>query len=911
MNRRRNRPVAWSVRVFHALARAFPEEFQSAYGDDLERATQDALEPVWRSYGASGLLRMLADVAIRVVVEHVSEIRQDFRYGLRTLASSPGFTFVALASLSLGIAVATCAYSEVNGMILRAIPGVPRPDELVALQAPAPYPTYKRYAERRDLFSSLMAYAAPVPFGISFGGSAARMWGHLVTGSYFTTLGLRPSLGRFFNADRDSAGGPVEIVVSYRLWEQHLGSDPAVIGKTLRVNGQAVSVIGIAPRDFLGASPGYFPADLWVPINAGARIAPELAGNALERRDLAMFQLTGRLNPGVSIDRAEAALDAVAREMERDYGDSGRERGGRRVQLVPGGKVLPIRRQDRPFFAEVLLLLGGLMLLIACSNVANMMLARSASRRREIAVRLSLGARRFRLIRQLLTESMIIALGAGTVAFFVSLWLMGLASQIRLPNPVPVTFDLRPDWHVFLFTLVATCVAGLSFGLIPAILATRADLTPALKEGGNIPLSRHRRLSLRNGLMLCQMAGSLTLLLLTGFLGIGIQTTVGMQQGFDASNLYLISLDPVRDGYSGAQATAVLEKLTSRVRRLPTIVAAALTESVPAAMDGNTGVLFSEAGAGVEKSLHTARKHIVGESYFETAGIPLLRGRSFRKQDEAAAAGAIIVSEEFVRVFRSGGDVLGRRVALSDGQASGGFGVIAGSIDFRSQGLGNRPREFEVVGVAADISEDLIASKKHPAIYFTLRAADYAQPSPRGVTLMFRGKPGVDAMGSVRHEITETNAALTPFDSRSMTEQIAQFMSSLRSAAWTWNLLGAFGLILASTGLAGVTAYAVIQRTHEIGIRVALGAQKHNVLALVMKEGLILVSAGTITGMALTWAGLRTMSAFFFSVASVKSFDSAVLAGAPVILAGLALAACYASATTALRIDPVIALRRE
>lgn len=910
MSNPRNRPVTIGLRIYRALARAFPDDFKTEYGSDLAQTAEDSIEQVWRREGVLGLLRMLADIALRIPIEHMAELRRDIRYGLRTLAGSPGFTFVALASLSLGIAVATCAYSEVNGLILRDLPDVRRPGELVALQAPVAYPTYQRYRENPP-FASMSAYVAPVPFGVSLGGRTERIWGHLVTDSYFSTLGVAPSIGHVFDAERDRTGGVADIVVSYRLWKQHLGSDPSIVGKTLRLNGQTCTVIGVGPRDFLGVSPGYFPADIWIPVDAGSRIAPELAGNALERRDVTMFQVTGRLKPGIPVDRAEAALDAVARQIERDYGDPGRERGGRRVQLVPGGKVLPIRRQDRPFFTEVLMILGGLMLLIACANVANMMLARSASRRREVAVRLSLGASRGRLIRQLLTESMLIAAGAGALAFIVSAWLMRLASQIRMPYPVPVTFDLSPDWRVLLFTLAATATAGLAFGLIPAWQATRADLTPALKEGGNIQLRRHRRLSLRNALMLCQMAGSLSLLLLTAFLGIGIQTTMGIQQGFDSSNLYLISLDPVRDGYLGEQAATLFEKLMSRVRSLPSVTAAALTETVPVATDGNTGATFYDARAEVAKALHSARKHVVGQDYFETAGIPILRGRSFLKEDENKGAEAVIVSQELVRAYWTGEEVLGRRIAIGNGEATGGFGVVPGAFDFRPAKPGNGRQEFEVVGVAGDVAEDLIASKKHPAIYFPLRPADYGQPSPRGVTLMVRGAPGVDAMGAVQREIEATGAALTPFNARSMTEQIAQFMSALRAAAWTWNLLGAFGLILASTGLAGVTAYAVTQRAHEIGIRVALGARRRDVLGLVMKEGAVVVAAGTLIGMALTWAGVRLMSTFFFSVASVKSFEPAVLVGAPMLLASLALAGCYGSARKALRIDPAIALRRE
>lgn len=418
-------------------------------------------------------------------------------------------------------------------------------------------------------------------------------------------------------------------------------------------------------------------------------------------------------------------------------------------------------------------------------------------------------------------------------------------------------------------------------------------------------------LSLRNGLMLCQMAGSLTLLLLTGFLGLGIQTTMGVEQGFDAKNLYLISLDPVRDGYTGAQAAVFLDKVLERIKRLPSVTAATLTDTVPVSVDGNAGAVFSDARADVGNAKHWARKHVVGKDYFETAGIPVLLGRGFHKEDEAAEANAVVVSEELVRAYWTGEEVLGRRIEIGSDEASAGFGAVPGTFDFRPGVLGMPRQVFEVVGVLADVSEDFVASKKHPAIYFPLHSIDYAQPSLRGLTLMVRGKPGADVLGAIEREIEATDHNVTPFNARSMTEQIAQFMYSLRSAAWTWNLIGAFGLILASVGLAGVTAYSVRQRGHEIGIRMALGAQKTDVLALVMKEGALIVMAGTIIGMALTWAGLRLMSSLFFSVASVKAFDPLLLAGAPLALSSVALLACYLPARRSLQIDPAVALRGE
>jgi predicted permease len=836
-----------------------------------------------------------------------AEFVHDVRYAFRTLVASPGFTVVALLSLGLGICIATCAYSEMSGL-LRDLPGVPNPDELVALHSPVSYPTYKSYRALHDLFSESFAYIAPVPFGVSLSGRTERTWGQLVTPSYFSTLGVHPLLGRLLDQTDEKRGGAPAAVISYQFWRERLGSDEGVVGKVLRINGYPCTVVGVGPDRFRGASPTMFPADLWLPVSVDPRLAPELAGNALERYDLKMFQVVGRLRPGVSEARAELELTAVGQHVAAEYGALDRNEQAKRVNLLQGGKVLPIRKQDLPFFKEFFVVLGGLVVLIACANVANMMLARATDRRREISVRLALGANRSRLVRQLLTESLMIAVGAALPAFLLCMWLMRLASRMRMPLPIPMALDLTPDWRALLFTLSLTGLAALAFGLVPALQATRTDLVSALKEGGNVQVGKHRRLNMRNGLVLGQMALSLTLLLMTGYMGLGIQSTLGVQEGFDPRNLWLISLDPVRDGYSPRQAAEFLGKLLDRVKKLPGVTAACLTDTLPVATDGNAGVRFSSAGAAEH---YWAKKHIVGRDYFETAGIQIVAGRGFRREDEESQTPPVIVTQEAVRQFWKDHDPMGRRIEISNEEASGGFGLWPGTIDYRANVLGNERQTFEVIGVARDVSEDLLASKKHPAIYFPLNLSDYAQPSLRGMTLMLRGAPGVDVISAVRHEVSAMDANLTPFNGRSMVEQIDQFMSALKGASWTYGLIGLFGLVLAVVGVAGVTAYSVAKRGHEIGIRMALGAQKRNVLALVMSESAVLVIMGTVGGLALAWAGIRGLSSFFFSVASVRTADPVLLVGAPVLLGGLALLACYLPARRAMQVDPVIALRQE
>jgi hypothetical protein len=330
-------------------------------------------------------------------------------------------------------------------------------------------------------------------------------------------------------------------------------------------------------------------------------------------------------------------------------------------------------------------------------------------------------------------------------------------------------------------------------------------------------------------------------------------------------------------------------------------------------MDGNAGVVFSVPGAktGNSQEVHWARKHIVGRGYFETADIRILTGRGFRKEDEADGATVVVVSEDLVRQVWRGEDPLGRLIEVENAEAAGTFMAWPGTIDYRSGSLGKGRRVYEVVGVAKRVTEDVVASKRPPAVYFPLHPADYAQPSLRGVTLMLRAAPGVDAIAAVRREISAMDSSITPFNARSMTEQIAQFMSALKGASWTYGLIGVFGLVLASVGVAGVTAYSVAQRGHEIGIRLALGAQKRDVLRLVMKEGAVLVTVGTSIGLAFAWSGIHAIKGTFFSVTSVRGDDPVLLVGAPLLLASLAMLACYAPARRSAHIDPVVALRQE
>jgi predicted permease len=544
-------------------------------------------------------------------------------------------------------------------------------------------------------------------------------------------------------------------------------------------------------------------------------------------------------------------------------------------------------------------------------NVSNMMLARAASRRREIAVRLALGAGRSRIVRQLLTESVLVAGAAGVVGAIASAWLMRAAGELRMPLPIPVTYGfLQPDLRVLLLTLALSLVTGVVFGLAPALQATRADLTPALKEGGSVQVRRHRRLSLRNVLMVSQMAGSLTLLVIVGYLSIGIQSKLGVQAGFNPANLFLISLDPTKDGYTPERSAAFFPKLLDRVQALPTVTSASLSVSIPVSM-GYDQVTFAIPGN--TRTVNQAFRHIVGKDYFATTGIRILAGRAFRLAEETEDGTAVIVSETLAKQCWQGQDALGRTLEIANVDMLVA-GVLPSPSLYRPRIFIHGTKTFEVIGVAHDVAEGLVTNRPRPAIYFPVRPSDFAQPAQQGITLMVRAQPGIDAVSLVRREIGAIDTNITPFYAGTMMQHIDEFMSPLRAASWTYGTIGIFGLVLAAVGLAGMTAYSVASRQHEIGIRMALGAGHSRVLGLIMKEGTLLIAIGLAIGIAGAWAASRLLAAISAevgTVASTSANDPLIVFGAPLLLGAMALAACYVPARRSLRVDPVVTLRQE
>jgi len=899
------RSIRFVVSLYRNLVRFFPHRFRCAFEREMFETTEEAA--VWiRRQNRLGFVFLFADLAAQLAVAHLRECIWDFRYELRLLIRRPAFTFVAVASMSLAICAGSAFFSELNGTVLRDVPGVARADELVTLRQPISYPAYQRFRDQKGLFSSTAAYVAPVPFGVSFNGHTERIWGHIVTPAYFSTLGVTAGAGRLFDADDEAARGTPPIVVSDRFWKDNLGSDPDVIGKTIHLNGKLCMIVGVAPEGFQGASPMRFVADLWLPVSAGAGVAPELAEDALERPQLAMFQFIGRRRQSVTSSRIETALDTVLRQVLRDSGHPATE-SGHLVSVTLGGKLIPTRERDRELFTLLPMVVIALLLLIACSNVVNMLLARALDRRREVAVQLAMGASRARLIRQLIMESLLIASGAGALGFALTCWLMYLLSRLRLPHAMPVRFNVEVDWRVLIFTIGLTALTGLAIGLLPAVQATRAELVPALKEGGNLQLRRRRAFSARNLLVVSQMAGSLTLLLVTGYIVFGMERTMLGATGFDARNIQLISVDPIRDGYSVSQAEEFYPKLLDRVKMLPGIVSATWTEAIPMQPSGRITFVTDTDGS---RRVDEATKYIVGYDYFQTMGIRMIRGRGFSKDDEKGHLRAIVVSEALARTIWRNDDPLGRRLLLlSKNEVA--FGLMGGSaFDYRTA---SRDESYNVVGVANDVLETPV-ERPGPAVYLLMTGEDYVRPTFQGITLATHTTPGLDAASAVRAQIASIDSNLTTFNARTMPDWIEQLMFIVKIGLWSYGLMGAFGLVLASVGLAGVTAYSVSSRVHEIGIRLALGARSKDILRMIMAEGAVLIVVGSCIGITLAALTMHVMAASMDPVAQSiqhSRSDLRIAAGALGILAAVGLSACYLPARRSARVDPVVALRQE
>jgi predicted permease len=890
--------MSFAFRIYRQLAQAFPHEFKLAYGAEVTQLGEDVVEEIARRHGIAGLIRLLADIAIRVPIEYLSEMRQDMRYALRAMIKSPGFALVGIISLGLGMGVTTYVYNTKFQVVFRDLPAAANAQRLVMPERLVSYYYIEQYREQKSLFTGVAAFQTGVPFNVTFqsdvGAKPERVFGQLVSADYFSVLGVAPQRGRVLSPDLDKPGDAPVVVISDRFWRNRLNSSPDAVGQTLRLNGQPATIVGITPRDFHGAL-SINPSEIFVPITAPAALAPELANDVLHQRTAKEFLALICLAPGATIDSAEAALDATTRHLdEQDSSVLLRSDKGRRVTLFLAGTAAPLPRDVKPVLLGFFVVLMGLIMTIACMNLANMLLARGANRRKELAIRLAIGASRFRLIRQMMTEGILLSLLGGVAGSALAYGLFVLNSQFKEPTVVPVETAFTLDWHVAFFVFGLAIVCGIGFSLAPALRATKADMTSALKEGSALQISGYRRLGLRNLLMVAQVAGSLMLLLITGFLVVGISRESSIQTKFDPRTMYLLSIDPARQGYTPEKSQALFEKLPEQLRTAGAVGSVALAAQAPfSTPDEDATIQFTvEDRRGAAQVQVSMIEETVGAGYFAALSEPMLAGREFveldqRTQADGAKTLPAVLNESAARGFSGKGNVLGER--------------------FRDD-----KHIYEVVGVVHDLRLGIGISPS--IVYLPLTQRNFARPPADGMTILVRSDAGTDALSSIRREIASIDPNLAVFHVQTLGEYLERSRSHARFAVSTYGGIGVFGLVLAAIGLAGVTAYAVAQRRKEIGIRMALGARKGQVLLLVLREGMVLVGVGTALGFLGAIALAKLLSALiniFAESFKVGTNDPRLLVGAPLLLAALAMLACYVPARRAAKIDPLKALRQE
>jgi predicted permease len=878
--------------LYRRLASAYPHEFRMLYGEDLERLGDDAVPEAWRRYGLPGLVRLLADIAVRLPAEYLTEVRQDVVYALRVLAKAPGFTAVAVLSLGVGIGMCCAVMAECQA-IIGPPPGVRDPAALATFHwTQVSYPYFERYRDAQQTVAAATALVGPVPFAVAFTGDksarAERVFGHLVSPEYFTTLGVTPAAGRVFGPETEKPGMAPVVVVSDRFWRTHLGADPHAVGRGLRLNGSMATIVGIGPKDFLGVWP-QSPADLFVPVTCGVSLAPELSGDPLHRSDREIFRVVFRLAHGVTLPAAEAVLDAMTRNLDRETGARhDRDRKGRVVRLMPAGTVGYITPEQTALVDTFNVVLWALVLSLVCANLASLLLARGSQRRREIAIRLSVGASRARLVRQFLTESVLLSFAGGLAGIVLAYWITHLLSSLPLPSQIPLEFNCQLDFHVLAITLAIALAAGIGFGLAPALASTRTDIGFTLKEGAQAPLRGYRRFGLRNLFVVGQMTASLMLLLVTWFVALGFLSTTRMDTGFEIPNLNLVSLDPVRDGYSAERAAALFTNLPDELSRVNGVRGVALTGGTLFANGATTSVSAPASDGKVGQVVHSAFRERVGANYFATLGVPLVGGREFDRRDREQDVPAIL-NQTAARELFGTEDPIGRRIREGE-------------------------RNYTVVGLARDMRAGFLRPNPVATVFLPLTGEWLGKNAAQRVTVLVRGTAGRDTLAAVRDHMASFHPDLTVFNVHTMQEDLDRMNSFVQWDSTIYVALGFFALLLASIGLGGVTAYAVVRRRKEIGIRMALGARARQVQGLVMREGTALVAAGSVLGVSGAFALLRVFSAY--SDVLARSFgqrdnNPLLLVGAPLVLAGLAMLACYLPARRATEIDPVSALREE
>jgi putative ABC transport system permease protein len=810
---------------------------------------------------------------------------QDVRFAARLLRKSPLFTVTATLSLAIGIGANTTIFSLANALLMRPLPEIADPSRVVDLGRTTngqgfdtvSYHYYRSVRERTSTLSNLYAYREPTPMSLGGRAFAERIYGTMVSGSYFPTLGTRAVVGRLLNElDDVTMGAHPVAVISYELWERRFEANPGIEGQAITLNGHSFAVVGVVPRGFQGTN--LLEPDVWVPLAMLTQAAPRMPARMLTERRIEWLMMGGRLKDGVTILQAQSEMQAIATALEREFRDSYEGRG----IAVARWAVVPGRIGWVAGFLTLLMAIVGLVMLIACVNIAGMMLARAVVRRREIAVRLAMGAGRGRLVRQLLTESLIVFAAGGIPGLILTRWLTSRLLALLPSLPVPISLDVPTDWRVLGFSIVLCLAAAILSGLAPALQASRTNLTPALKVDGLE--SGPSRLRLRNAFVVGQITMSLLLVIVAGLFLRSLQHAANIEPGFDQQLVDVIALDLSVANLDEKSGSSFLRTVLERLRALPGVESASAATDLP--LDGGTmglGALRLPGSTRPDGSNEiSADWNVVEPGFFHALKIPMVRGRDFDERDSGTAPPVAIVSEAFARRAWSDRDPLGQR--LTQENPSG-------------------KNELTVVGVAADARLVSLGSAPEPFIY-----VPHAQQFMSQMWLVVRNRGPVSTLPQVRAIVADVNRNLPVMEALPLRDVTAIGLAPQRVAAAVAGTLGVVGLLLAAIGIYGVTAYAVSRRTREIGIRIALGADQSRVLTLVLRQGLMLAAIGVAIGVALAGAGSSLLESLLFGV---RGLDPVTFAAACLLFALVSLSASYFPARRAARVDPIVALRSE
>ncbi|MFY9609355.1 MAG: ABC transporter permease [Blastocatellia bacterium] len=818
---------------------------------------------------------------------------QDLRYGARILLKNPGFTLIAVATLALGIGANTAIFSVTDKLLIRSLP-VKNPQQLVLITSVSvsphfvsnafSYPEFSDYRAQNEVFSGLLAFTT-TELELDLNNQTERVASEYVSGNYFDVLGVRTARGRAFSEEEDRAPGtqPV-VVVSDAFWRKRFGADPNLIGQTITLNGFPLTVIGVAAREFNGMILEE-PTEIWVP----ALMHPQLEQSKfIESRTDRWLLLLGRVKDDITQPQAEFEMDALAQQIKEASTPAGTITKGlpfseQHVTFERAGQGISILRKR--FSSPLMLLMGvvGLVLLIACANVAALLLARAVTRRKEMAIRLAVGASGWRLGRQLLTESLLLASAGGAAGLLLAPWLVTLLvkTQARLVT-AQTLLDEGLDRRVLLFTAFTTLLAGVVFGIVPAWQSSRADLIPALKEEGGVSNRRDGRFNLRSLLVVAQLALAIVVLIGAGLCIKTVRNLVAIDPGYQAKNLLVVPLELEEKKYNETRGRGLQQEVIDHLASIPGVEAVSYGLVTPISGSRYVSTLFVEGRQPLPDEQMAFDANFVGPRYHETMGIRLAQGRGFTEQDRAGAPRVVIINEAMAQRFFPGEDAMGKRLNLGPGQ-----------------------QPLEIVGITSDIKHHELTEAPLP--HFDLPALQRGYDAYTNVLVRAKGRP-VDLIPAVRGEIKAIDSSLPVSEIRAMSEQIGNTLAATRLASTLVGVFGVVALLLAAIGLYGVMAYTVSRRTREIGIRVALGASSREVMSLVIRQGMVLTVLGVMAGLVAAFISTRLTEGLLYGVSPTDLSTFVVVA---LLLSGVALAACWIPARRATKVDPMIALRYE